>query len=178
MKLPLASQALRAGPGHHKKPGRGTRTGIKNKSKEFGINAATVKEANEKIRHRTNSASPNACFSPLILLSIISYFVGPDLWWIGNIRSSNSEITVHEGRISVGPSAILWVVCAQTQNMPQTYMTFKSLKKHTMNPLTLVSRQVKRHGSSGKTKKGFSWKFAPNQRPDKFVQALGAPSNE
>lgn len=114
-----------------------------------------MKEANEQIHHSINSASLNTCFSALILLIIISRSIRLDLWGKGNTRPSIAEVTNHETKISVGPSAILWVVCAQTHNMPQTCMTFKSLKKHTMNPMILISKQVKRHGSSGKTKKGF-----------------------
>lgn len=79
------------------------------KESQDGISAATAKEADEQIRHRANLVDLNPCTEPLILLSVIGCSIRPYLWMNGTIRPSNSDLLIHESRVSPGPSPSLWV---------------------------------------------------------------------
>jgi hypothetical protein len=94
------------------KPAAVKPTGAKNKSGaevEYFVSAAIAKEADEQIRHRANSVSLNPASPTLILLSVIGCSIRPYLWMGGQIRPSNIEVTIHESRVSEGPSPSLWV---------------------------------------------------------------------
>lgn len=94
------------------KPAAVKPTGAKNKSGaevEYFVSPAAAKEADEQIRHRANSASLNPASHTLILLSIVGCSIRPYLWMGGQIRPSNVDITIHESRVSEGPSPSLWV---------------------------------------------------------------------
>jgi len=94
------------------KPAAVRPTGAKNKSGaevEYFVSPAAAKEADEQIRHRANSASLNPASHTLILLSIVGCSIRPYLWMGGQIRPSNVDITIHESRVSEGPSPSLWV---------------------------------------------------------------------